>query len=63
MIEILCNGKFLKDQLVKDIFEQIDADKSNTVTFKELVEAFITNLDLENVIEADEVEKIVSQEI
>jgi len=47
LIEILCKGKFLKEELVKDILEQIDQDKSNSVTFSELVEAFITNLDLE----------------
>mmetsp|Transcript_5489 Transcript_5489/g.9304 ORF Transcript_5489/g.9304 Transcript_5489/m.9304 type:complete len:145 (+) Transcript_5489:1267-1701(+) len=58
--EILCEGKFLQQELVVDIMEQIDEDKSASVDFKELVLYFSVNLGIGN---EDEFMRRVREEI
>ena len=47
--ELLCQGKFIKEELIKQTLDQIDQDESGTISFSELVESFIQNLRLTSI--------------
>lgn len=42
----LCGQKFFSKENIETFINQIDDDKSNTITYRELLETLIKNLDI-----------------
>ena len=55
LTDILCKSKSMNRKLVVQFMKDIDADKSNTVSYNEFFQAFIENLQFESEITVEDI--------